>query len=90
MPSPLAFTLGVFVGAALIIVVRKSIIKAERAAKKEAYKDYCYHQSLRTEAFNRGYNRAKQDYQNMSEVERFADTFRNHSVKMQFREVKQV
>lgn len=88
MPDGLIYALGVLSGAVLIAAVRKHVIKAEKAAKKRAYDEYCYHQSIRTEAFNRGYDRAKQDYRNMSEVERLADTFRNRNVKMQFREVK--
>ena len=89
MPDAIIYSLGVFSGAALIIIVRKYIVKAEKAAKMQAYKEYCHHQSLKTEAFNRGYNRAKQDYSNMSEIERFAETFNGRNVKMHFREVTQ-
>lgn len=89
MPDAIIYSLGVLSGAALIIVTRKYMDKAAKIARKEAYREYEDRQSMRTEAFNRGYARARQDYHNMSEVERFADTFNGRNVKMHYREVRQ-
>ena len=69
----------------LLALVQKKVEQARKAAKREGYKECEYHQSIRTEAFNRGYDRARRDYRNMSEVERFAETFNGHKVKMQMR-----
>ena len=85
MPSGIAYALGVLSGVVLLALVQKKVEQARKAAKREGYKECEYHQSIRTEAFNRGYDRARKDYRNMSEVERFAETFNGHKVKMQMR-----
>lgn len=87
MPFGFGYALGVLSGAALFAIVRKCIVKAERIARKEAYKDYQERQSLRTEAFNRGYECARKDYSNITEVERFVDTFKGRNVKLRYKEV---
>lgn len=88
MPDGIAFALGVLCGATLLIAFQKKVENARKAAKRDGYKECEYHQSIRTEAFNRGYDRARRDYRNMSEVERFAETFNGHKVKMQMRGVE--
>lgn len=85
MPTGIAYAIGVLSGVALLALVQKKVEQARKAAKREGYKECEYHQSIRTEAFNRGYDRARRDYRNMSEVERFAETFNGHKVKMQMR-----
>jgi hypothetical protein len=87
MPTGLSYALGVLSGMALFTFTRKCIIKAERVARKEAYKDYQEKQHLRTEAFNRGYECARKDYSNITEVERFVDTFKGRNVKLRYKEV---
>lgn len=88
MPDGIIYALGVLSGAALLALVQKKVKQARKEAKREGYKECEYHQSIRTEAFNRGYDRARRDYRNMSEVERFAETFNGHKVKMQMRGVE--
>lgn len=87
MPNGLAFSFGVLCGMAAFVVTRKCIVKAEKIARKEAYKDYQERQAMRTEAFNRGYECARKDYSNITEVERFVDTFKGRNVKMRYKEV---
>ena len=87
MPDVLIYVGGIVTGVGLMATVRRYADVAARNARKAAYKECEIQQQMRTSAFNRGYDRARQDYRNMSEVERFADTFNGRKVKMQMREV---
>ena len=88
MPDVLIYVGGVLTGTALMVTVKKCAERAAITARKAAYRECDERQRLRTDAFNRGYERARQDYRNMSEVERFADTFNGRKLKMQMREVQ--
>lgn len=86
MPDVLAYVLGVFTGAALVLVIRRCTKIAAEKARDAAIIECRDRQRERTNAFNRGYARAREDYRNMSEVERFADTFEGRRVKLHVRE----
>ena len=88
MPDVLIYVGGVLTGMALMVTVKKCADCAATNARKAAYRECDERQRLRTDAFNRGYERARQDYRNMSEVERFADTFKGRKVKLQVREAQ--
>lgn len=88
MPDVLEYIVGFAMGVATMIILRRNIVKAEKAARKVAMHDFQVRQNIRTEAFNRGYSRAREDYENMTEIERFARTFEGHKVKMQVRGVQ--
>lgn len=88
MPNVLIYVGGVLSGICLMVTVKRCADCAATNARKAAYRECDERQRMRTDAFNRGYERARQDYRNMSEVERFADTFNGRKLKMQMREVQ--
>lgn len=88
MPDVLIYVGGIVTGVGLMATVRRYADIAARNARRAAYEECKAQQKMRTFAFSRGYECAKQDYRNMSEVERFADTFNGRKVKMQMREVQ--
>ena len=82
------YAIGLISGVGLSGFIRKCTKIAAENARAAAI-DECYErQRERTAAFNRGYARAREDYRNMTEVERFADTLEGHKVKLRAREAK--
>ena len=88
MPDVLIYVGGLISGVGLMATVRRCADVAARNARITAYEECKSQQRMRAFAYNRGYERAQQDYRNMSEVERFAETFNGRKVKMQMREVQ--
>jgi hypothetical protein len=88
MPNAIAYAAGVISGAAVILIIKRCTELAARNARKTAMKDFEKSQRERTDAFNRGYRLAVQDYGYKSDAERFAETFEGRRVKFQMREVR--
>lgn len=87
MPDVLIYVGGILSGVGLMATVRRCSDRAADRARKAAWRECEARQHARTEAYNRGYERARQDYRNMTEVERFAETFEGRKVKLKAREV---
>ena len=79
---------GLLTGVTLMVTIRRCAERAAAEAQKAAFREFNTRQQAQDDAYNRGYNRAKHDYQNMNEIERFADAFEGRRVKMQVREVQ--
>ena len=86
MPDVLIYVGGMITGGGLVLLMRKCAMVAAENARKSAKDEFDSRLRERTAAFNRGYERAREDYRNMSEVERFADTFEGRRVKLKVRE----
>lgn len=85
MPDVLIYIGGVISGGGLVLLIRKCANVAADNARKSAIKEFDSRLKERTAAFNRGYEKAKEDYRNMTEVERFAETLEGHRVKLRAR-----
>ena len=89
MADVLIYICGLISGGGLVLLIRKCANVAAESARKSAWKEFDSQMKERTAAFNRGYRRGREDYINMSEVERFADTLQGHRVKLRAREARQ-
>ena len=86
MVKVLIYVGGFLTGVALMVTIRRCTERAAEMARKAAFREFNDRRQAQDEAYNRGYNRAKRDYHNMNEIERFADAFEGRRVKMQVRE----
>lgn len=86
MLKVMIYIIGLVSGVLLSAFIRKCTKTAAESARESAIIECHERQRERTDAFNRGYARARADYRNMSEVERFADTLEGHRVKLRARE----
>lgn len=85
MLKVLIYVFGLVTGAALMQTIRRCAERAAREARKAAMKEFRDQQDARNDAYSRGYNRARREYANMTEVERFASAFEGRRVKTQVR-----
>lgn len=88
MLKVLIYVGGLLTGVVLMATIRRCTERAAQAARKAAFREFSDRRQAQDEAYNRGYNRAKRDYRNMNEIERFADAFEGRKVKMQVHEVQ--
>ena len=88
MLKVLIYVGGFLSGVTLMATIRRCTERAAVNARKAAFREFSTRQQAEDDAYHRGYNHAKRDYLNMSEVERFADAFKGRNVKMQVREAR--